>query len=91
MTMFRNLNFDPSPRPQGAGTQKNCTGACAIRVSNSHTKSGWISEKNVDPQTLQGTLKGPPLGMTQAAEWMLYIFHLWEDTHSLVIDFVIPI
>ena len=32
----------PSPRPQEAGTLKYCAVACAIHVSNSHTKSGWI-------------------------------------------------
>ena len=30
MTMFRNLIFDPSPRPQVGGDPKNCAGACAI-------------------------------------------------------------
>ena len=51
MTMFRKLNFWPLPKAPGGGDQKNCAGACVIHVSNSHTKSGWISEKNLfDPQ-----------------------------------------
>ena len=44
------LIFDPSPMPQGAGTQKSA-GACAIHVSNSHTKFGWISGKKNWPPT----------------------------------------
>ena len=35
----------PPQGPKGWGP-KNRTGACAINVSNSHTKSGRISAKN---------------------------------------------
>ena len=45
MTMFRKLNFWPLPKAPGGRDPKNCAGACAIHVSNSHTKSGWISKK----------------------------------------------
>ena len=34
------------PRPRGRGP-KYCAVACAIDVSNSHTKSGWISKKKI--------------------------------------------
>ena len=40
MTMFRKLNFLPLPKAPGGGVPKNCAGACAIDVSDSHTKSG---------------------------------------------------
>ena len=33
------------PQGPGGGDQKYCGVAWAIDVSNSHTKSGWISEK----------------------------------------------
>ena len=39
----RNLTvIDPLtlPKAPGGGDPKNCAGACAIHVSNSHTKSG---------------------------------------------------
>ena len=61
MTMFRKINFWPLPRTPGAGNSKNCASACAIHVSNSHTKSGWISGKKIfDPQTPHGTPKSHP-------------------------------
>ena len=37
----------PPQRPCGGGGPKNGAVACAIHVSNSHTKSGWISEKKI--------------------------------------------
>ena len=77
MTMFRKLNFWPLPKAPGGGDPKNCAGACAIHVSNSHTKSGWISGKNFFP----------PLGMTQAAKWksclICYISFICEKTHKV--------
>ena len=67
MTMFRKLNFWPFPKTPGGRDPKNCAGACAIHVSNSQTKSGWISGKKFfyPPQYP----KVPPLGMTQVTEW----------------------
>ena len=63
MTMFRKLNFWPLPKAPGGGDTKNCAGACAIHVSNSHTKSGWISGKNFfdpNPPPPHGTPKSHP-------------------------------
>ena len=37
MTMFRKLNFWPLPKASEGRDPKNCAGACAIHVSNSHT------------------------------------------------------
>ena len=42
----------PPQGPRGGWDPKNCAGACAIHVSNSHTKSGWISEKKKWPPTV---------------------------------------
>ena len=67
--MFRKLNFWPLPKAPGGWDPKSCAGAYAIHVSNSHTKSGWISEKKiVYPLTPQRYLQVPPLGMTQVTE-----------------------
>ena len=61
MTMFRKLNFWPLPKAPGAGDPKNCAAACAIHVSNQHTKSGWISKKNFFlPPNPHGTPKSHP-------------------------------
>ena len=59
----------PPQGPRGWG-QKNCAFACAIDVSYSHTKSGWISEKKIlgGHSTPHGAPKSDPLGMTQATE-----------------------
>ena len=89
MTMFRKLNFWPLPKASGGRDQKNCAVACAIHVSNSHTKSGWISEKNFfDPQPPTvppiPTPGHDPGGGMKIPSDMLYIFNLWEDTQSLV-------
>ena len=88
MTMFRKLDFWPLPKAPGGGDPKKCAGACAIHVSNSHTKSGWIKGKKLTPQPPQYP-QVPPLGMTQVGQMiipsdMLYVFHLWDDTQSLV-------
>ena len=51
------------------------------------TKSGWITGKTfLDPMVPPGP---PPLGhdlddQMKISSDMFYIFHLWEDTHSLV-------
>ena len=39
------LTFWPLPKAPGGGDPKNGAGACAIHVSNSLTKFGWISKK----------------------------------------------
>ena len=87
MTMFRKLNFWPLPKAPGGGDKKNCAGTCAIHVSNSHTKSDWISKKNFDPPTPHHTPSPTPGhdpgGQMKIPSDMLYIFHLWEDTQSL--------
>ena len=70
MYMFRKLNFWPLPKAPGGRDPKNCAGACAIHVSNSNTKSGWISEKIFFwPPSPPRYAQVPPLGMTQAAKW----------------------
>ena len=90
----RNLTvIDPLTLPKApgrGGDPKNCAGACAIHVSNSHTKSGWISEKkNFLPPTPHGTPSPTPGldpgGRMKIPSDMFYIFHLWEDTQSLVL------
>ena len=90
MTMFRKLNFWPLPKAPGGGDPKKCAGAYAIHVSSPHIKSGWISEKKNWPPTPYYTVPlGPtpghdPGGQMKIPYDMLYIFHLWEDTQSLV-------
>ena len=42
-----------SPKAPEGGDPKKGAGACAIHVRNSHTKSGWISEKKLTPNPLQ--------------------------------------
>ena len=63
MTMFRKFDFWPLPKPwqgpRGWGP-KNCAGACAIHVSNSHTKPGWILEKKI---------LTPPHGTPKSHPW----------------------
>ena len=65
---------------------KKCAGACVIHVSNSHTKSGWISEKKFDPQP-PTVPKVPRLGMTKVAEWKSslrwYISFICEKIHEV--------
>ena len=77
----------PPQGPRGRGP-KNGAGACAIHVSNSHTKSGWNSKKKfLTPQTPHGTPKSDPWGMTQAAEWksrlICFISFMCEKTHKV--------
>ena len=84
MTMFRKLNFWPLPKAPGGRDPKNCAGACAIHVSNSHTKSGWIS---APPPPPHGTPKSHPRAMTQAAEWkshlICFISFICEKIHKV--------
>ena len=77
----------PPQGPRGRGP-KHGAGACAIHVSNSHTKSGWISKKIfLTPQTPNGTPKSDPWGMTQATKWksrlIYYISFMCEKTHKV--------
>ena len=84
--------FDLLAPPQGprGGDPKNGAGACGIHVSNSHTKSGWISETFFFyPPTPPRHPQVPPLahdpgGQMKIPSDMFYIFHFWEDTQSLV-------
>ena len=77
------LTFWPLPRAPGGGNQRNCAVACAIDVSNSHTKSGWISEKkNFWPLNPPRFPQVRPLGhypgdRMKIPSDMFYIFHLW--------------
>ena len=78
------------PQGQRGGDPKNCAVACAIDVSDSHTKSGWISEKKIFyHSTPHGTPRSDPWGMTQATECksclICFISFICE------IDFVIEI
>ena len=86
--------FDLQAPPQGprGWWPKNCAVACAIHVSNSHTKFGWILKKNLPATPLVPPLV-PPQARPQGHDpgdrikiqfVMFYIFHLWEDTQSLV-------
>ena len=80
----------PLPKAQGGGGPKNCAVACAIHVSNSHTNAGWISDKKYfDPPNPPQYPKVPPLGHDPGSRIklpsdMFFVFHLWEDTQSLV-------
>ena len=72
----------PLPKAPGEGDPKNGAGACAIHVSNSRIKSGWIPKKKIlTPQTPYGTPKSDQMKIPSD---MFYIFHVWEDTQSLV-------
>ena len=85
MTMFRKLNFWPLPKAPGVGDPKNCAGA--IHVSNSHTKSGWISGNFFFYPNPPRYPRVPPLGMTQAAKWksrlICYISFICEKIHKV--------
>ena len=89
MTLWLRFNdiwpFGPSP---GGEDPKKCAVACAIHVSNSHTKSGWISEFFVlDHSTPDGTPKSDPWGMNQATEWksrlICFISFICEKAHKV--------
>ena len=74
----------------GGGDPKNGANACAIDVSNSHAESGWISKKKIwppKPPTVPLLVRplghDPGDGMKIPSD-MFYIFHVWEDTQSLV-------
>ena len=86
MTMFRKINIWPLPKAPGAGDPKNCAGACAIHVSNSHTKSGWISEKKFfnPPPTPHGTPKSHP-GLDPGIRMKMkcYISLICEKIHKV--------
>ena len=100
MTMFRKLNFWPLPKAPGGRDPKNCAGACAIHVSNSHTKSGWISKKIIfdppspspPPPPPHGTPKSHPRAMTQAAEWkshlISFISFICEKIHKVWVKYL---
>ena len=84
-----NWIFDPSPRPQGGGDPKHCAGACAIHVSNSHTKSGWISEKKFFDPNPPWYPQVPPLNKYRATSnfilivWKIYQFVRNWTEHSI--------
>ena len=88
MTMYRKLDFWHLPKAPGGGDlKKKCAGACAIHVSNSHTKSSLISEKKIMTPNPSGYPQVPPLGMTQAVEWksclICYISFICEKIHKV--------
>ena len=101
MTMFRKFNFWPLPKAPGGGDPKNCAGACAIHVSYSHTKSGWISEKKFFlPPTPHGTPKSQPWAWPRRPNenpvwYVIYISFVRRYTKfglkTFEIDFVIQI
>ena len=76
----------PPQGPRG-GAPKNGAVACAIHVGISHTKSGRISKK-ITPNPLRYPQVPPlghdPGGQIEIPSDMFYIFHLYEDTQSLV-------
>ena len=79
----------PPHKAPGGGESKNCAGACAIHVSKPHSKSSLISKKkNFDPQPPMvppsPTPGHDPGSRMKITSDILYIFHLWEDTQSLV-------
>ena len=83
------LTFWPLPRAPLGGDQQNGADACAIHVSNSHSKSEWISGEKIWLSNPPRYPQVPPLGhdrggQTKIPSDMFYIFHVWEDTQSLV-------
>ena len=80
---------------------KNCAGACATHVSNSHTKSGWISGKKfLTPQPPHGTPKSHPWAWLRRQNenpvwYVIYLSFVRGDTKFglkiFEIDFVIQI
>ena len=89
------LTFWPLPKAPGGRDQKNGAGACAFHVSDSHTKSEWIlKKKNLTappppPPPHPRYPQVPPLAHDLGDQMkipsdMFYIFHVWEDTQSLV-------
>ena len=87
------IKFLTPPQGPGGRDPKNCAGACAIHVSNSHTKSGWISEKIFfDPNPPRyppppPPPQVPPLGMIQGHKWksrlICYISFICEKIHKV--------
>ena len=86
-TMLRKFNFWPLPKAPGGGDPKNCAGACAIHVSNSHTKSGWISEffffypqtPTVPPSSTPGLDPGSRMKIPSD----MYIYFICEKIHKV--------
>ena len=100
MTMFRKLNFWPLPKAPGGGEPKNCAGAFAIHVSNSHTKSGWISGKIFWTPTPHGPPKSHPWAWPRRPNenpvwYVIYVSFVRRYTKfglkTFEIDFVIQI
>ena len=101
MTMFRKVKFWPLPKAPGGGDSKNCAGAYAIHVSNSHDKSGWISEKSLlTPQPPHVTPKSHPWAwprrLNENPVWyVIYVSFVRRytkiDLKIFEIDFVIQI
>ena len=81
------MKFLPLSKAPGGGDPKICAGACAIHVSNSHTKSGRKNFFYPQPPTvpLSPDPEHDPGGRMKMPSDMLYIFHLWEDAQSLVL------
>ena len=78
------LTFWPLSRAPGGGDLKNCAIACAIDISKSHTKSGWISEFFFLISQPPMVPASPTLGAwPRRRSDMFYIFHFWDDTQSL--------
>ena len=70
----------PPQGPRGR-IKKNGAVACAIHVSISHTKSGGISGKKIDPPNPQRYPQVPPLGHDPGGQIkipsdMFHILHL---------------
>ena len=89
ITMFRKLNFDPSPRPQGEGTKKIVPVHVPFMQVTHTPNLVEFGEKNFltpNPPTVppSPTPGHDPGCRIKIPSDMLYIFHLLEDTQSLV-------
>ena len=79
----------PPQGPRGGGTQKNGAGACAIYVRNTHQIWLNFGKNFFDRPNPPRYPQVRPLGHDPGCQMkipsdMFYIFHVGEDTQSLV-------
>ena len=83
-----NLIFDPSPRPQGAGTQKIVPVHVPFMwVTHTQNLAEFRKKKFFFTPNPPQYPQVPPLGLTQAAEWksrlICYIYFICEKIHKV--------
>ena len=63
------MTFWPLPRAPGGGAKKKCAVAQPIRVSNPHTKFGWISSNGLGGDSVtDGRTDGQTDGRTDGGD-----------------------